>query len=292
MRRRRSGAVDDELLVAPLAAGDEQLGDPLLHGARARVRRRGRGAAAGRRAPERGGAEEGRTDRAAHRGEHRQGHVRGARRRLHGGRRGEGGGTHCDLTPPAPLPARRAAAPTVEAARDVPPGRALRELAAAALSARLLRLPARLPPGIVPASRGLAAAVERLGQGYQELAREEGVVVGSATSTAAPRARGGHARGGGRCAHRQVAGGGGRRGLYEGLRRVQVPRPPRARRRAARPIPAVGRGAAPVRPPPRRAARRDARALPGRPRQRGGERAGALHPPEHRCVSGSSGSSA
>ena len=75
------------LLVAPLIARDEQLGLLCCLAARPPVHRRGRGAAGRGRRPDRRGAEEGRADRAVDRGEHRQGHVRRARRRF-----GEGGG--------------------------------------------------------------------------------------------------------------------------------------------------------------------------------------------------------
>ena len=67
------------LLVAPLVARDEQLGCSAA-GARSAVHRRGRRAARRRRRPDGGRAEEGGADRAADRGEHRQGHVRRARR--------------------------------------------------------------------------------------------------------------------------------------------------------------------------------------------------------------------
>ena len=77
---------DSELVVAPLVAGRRAARRPLLHRPKPRVRPRRRRAARSCRAPDFGRAEEGRADRASDGREHRQGHVRRARRGL--GRRG------------------------------------------------------------------------------------------------------------------------------------------------------------------------------------------------------------
>ena len=152
----------------------------LLHRTRARVRRRGRGAAARRCSPDGGGPEEGGADRAPHGGEHRQGHVRSARRRLGGGGGGEGGGGEVRPQPPPRLPPCRAGgACRTEDGPGWPD-------VAARLEARLRRLYPRAffdsrhdcVRAIAPLPTAGAAAVERLRQGCEELARDEGVVVG------------------------------------------------------------------------------------------------------------------
>ena len=73
---------EDSLLVAPLVARDEQLGVLCCIAEDRLFTAGGRRAAGRRRQPDGRGPEEGGADRAADRGEHRQGHVRRARRRL------------------------------------------------------------------------------------------------------------------------------------------------------------------------------------------------------------------
>ena len=80
----------------------------LLPGSRPRVHVRGRRAAGGRGPSDRGRAQEGGADRAAHRREHRQGHVRCARRGLGPGCRGEGGRGGLRPRPASHVPSRRA----------------------------------------------------------------------------------------------------------------------------------------------------------------------------------------
>ncbi len=115
-RRMIAGALwpdvdQDSLLVAPLVARDEAARDALLRGRGPAVHRGGRGAARRGGQPDRRGTEEGRADRAADGGEHRQGHVRCAGGGLGGGGRGEGGRGALRSHPAAPLPASRARAP-------------------------------------------------------------------------------------------------------------------------------------------------------------------------------------
>ena len=90
------------------------------------------------------------------------------------------------------------------------------------------------------------------------------------------------ARGRRRRPDRPLAGRRGRRRLLRAAGRLPLPRAPGAGRRAARPLPLVGREADRVRPAPRGPAGRDARAVPGRPRQRHHQRPGAVRAPEHR----------
>ena len=134
---------DDGILVAPLVAGDEQLGI-LACVVRGRPLRRGRRRPAPRGGkPDGGGPEEGRADRAPHRREHRQGHVRGAGRGIDRDRPGQGGRRPVRSQPPAPVPPRRAGARPARRRPVAGAGRALPDPARAPLSARLLRCPAR-----------------------------------------------------------------------------------------------------------------------------------------------------
>ena len=106
----------------------------------------------GGRAPERGGPEEGGTDRAAHGREHRQGHVRGARRRVHRGGRDEGRRGALRPHAPAPLPARRAR----RGARPGRPGRSSRGASRGACGASIRArssTPATTASGWSPRSR-------------------------------------------------------------------------------------------------------------------------------------------
>ena len=136
---RREVDDDERLLVAPLVAGDEQLGILCCLVRGRALRRRGRRAAARRGQPDRGRAEEGRADRAADRREHRQGHVRGARRRL--GRRR-----------PRPRRARRAAtsaARTRSSTSSAPRERRRRAALAGARRARAGAPAAALPARVL-----------------------------------------------------------------------------------------------------------------------------------------------
>ena len=172
--------------------------------------------------------------------------------------------------------------------------RPAREQAAAALPARLLRLPPRPAPR--PGAAARARAPRRsmsCATACEPLAVEEGVVVG--LSDARP-GRGQRpapdARGRRRGADRPLAGRRGRRGLLRAARRLPLPGPPRARPGAARPLSRVGRGAGRVRPAARCQPGRDPRAVPRRPRQRH-----RLAPGRSTCIrtpsaSGSTGSSA
>ncbi len=259
-----------------------------------RLRRRGRRAAARRGAPDRGGAEEGGADRAAHRREHREGHVRGAGRRVGGGRRGEGGGGALRPLAPARVPARGACA------RGSHEGAPAWPDVAAHFEGQLRRLYPRaffdsrhdFVRAIAPLPTAGAAAVERLRQGCEELARADGRRGGA--ERRGPR-RGereaADARGRRRGADRALARARRRRGLLRGARRLQVPRPPRAGRRAARPLPPVGRGADRVRPQARRRAwwRRSSASLRTAAAWRRAR--GRSTSTRTLCVSGSSGSS-
>ena len=69
--------------------------------------------------------------------------------------------------------------------------------------------------------------------------------------------------------------------LVRAPRRIPLPREPRARGGSARPLRAGGGGADRVRPRTQRAARRHPRALPRRALQRGRQRPRPLHPSEH-----------
>ena len=206
---------------------------PLLHGARARVRRRGRGAAARRRAPDRGGPEEGRADRAAHRREHRQGHVRGAGRGSVEAAEAKAAEARCDLSRPhvflhavrAPDAGERAAWPEVAARFEA----RLRRLYPRRSSTRATTACARSPRSRPPTPRrssGCARAARSWrggGRGGRPQRR------GPRRGERAPP----DARGRGRRADRPLACGRRRRGAVRGARRLQVPGPPRARRRAA-----------------------------------------------------------
>ena len=140
------------LLVAPLVAGDEQLGilRCVVRGRALPRRRRGAPPRCGQ--PDRGRAEEGRADRAADRREHRQGHVRGARRGRgrdrprprRATRAATSAARTCSSTPSAPRAGR-----TARRGPSLP--RACRR-GCAALPARLLRRPPRRPARAGPAA--------------------------------------------------------------------------------------------------------------------------------------------
>ena len=135
---------------------------------------------------------------------------------------------------------------------------------------------------IAPLPTAGAAAVERLRQGCEELARDEGVVVGVSDvdrGAASARRRMREAADAARIGRSLAAEGGAVSyeglGAYKYLVHLELEDAPHDRyRQSVEELIAL-------RPPPRRPARGDARALPGRPRQRGRERAGALHPPEY-----------
>ena len=201
----------------------------LLHRPRARVRRRGRGAARRRRQPDGGRPEEGRADRAPHGGEHRQGHVRRARRRLGRGRGGEGERGAVRPQSPPPLPPRRAA-------RGAERGRSLMARArrspggspAAPLPARVLRLPAR--PACGPWLRCRRRAPRRssgCAQAARRWRRDEGVVVGLSDvdrGAASARRRMREAADAARIGRSLVAEGGAV--VLRAARRLPLPRPP------------------------------------------------------------------
>ena len=199
------------------------------------------GAAGSRGKPDRRRAREGRADRAAHGREHRQGHVRGARRRIGRYRRAEGGRGALRPQPPARVRPRRARAPAAGA--DGPPlagpGRALRERGSQRLYPRAF-FDARHD-----AVRALAPLPHRRG------ARGRAAAPGAARSWRATRAwcvglsdvdRGAASA---RRRMREAAdaarigrslAAGGRRRLLRAARRLPLPGAPRARRRAARPL--------------------------------------------------------
>ena len=149
---------EDALLVAPLVAGDEQLGIICCLAHDGQFADGGRGAARRRRQPDRRRAEEGRADRAPDGREHRQGHVRRARRGL-----GRGGARRRRARPAATSAGRHLFLHVERAPRAAGGAAAWPELAARfetrlrrLVPAGLLRLPPR--PG---AGAGAAAERER-----------------------------------------------------------------------------------------------------------------------------------
>ena len=190
---------DERLLVAPLAAGEEQLGMLCSLVARPRLRRGGRGAAARGGQPDRPGAQEGGADRAADRGEHRQGHVRGARRGFaRAMAEAKAVEARCDLARPHVfLHAERAPAARSDAALAGPRLRVQTRMRRA-LPQRLLRRPSRQPAGAGAArlvgSRRRGAARRRAARRWRA---SDGLVIG--LSGRGPR------RGGGRRRMREAA---------------------------------------------------------------------------------------
>ena len=278
-----SDAADGErLLAAPLTAGDEQLGPAVLRPQRALLRRRGRGAAAGRCEPDRGRAEEGRADRAPDRREHRQGHVRGARRRLGADRGGQGGRGALRPEPPHVfLHVERA--PAAE--------ETLWPELAGRVQSRLRRLHRRAffdarhdsLRALVPLPALDQGATEGLRLACEELGAELGVDIGMSDSergAASARRRMREAADAARIARSLAAAGGAvsyeRLGAYRYLVNLELDEAPRDRYGQA--VSALidydrDRNAEP---------RGHARALPGGALQRGGKRPRALHPPQHR----------
>ena len=143
--------------------------------------------------------------------------------------------------------------------------------------------PATTACGRSPRSRRrLRGASSGCGRACDELAREEGLVVGLQRRRPRPASARRRMREAADAARiGALARGRGRRGLVRAARRLPLPRPPRARRRAARPIPAGGRAADRLR------RRRGAQLVETLERyladalQRRGERARPVHPPEH-----------
>ena len=230
--------------IAPLVARDEQLGVICCLARDREFSRRGRGAARRRRQPDRGRAEEGRADRAADRREHRQGHVRRARRGLGRGRGGEGERGGLRPRPAPPLPARRARRRHGRRAAPVWPELASRFEARLrrAVPAGVLRLPPRPAAGAGAARRRArwrrSSAVRDAPASRWR--REEGLVVGLSEvdrGAASARRRMREAADAARIGRSLVGRGG--RGLLRAARRLPLPGPPRARRGAARPLPAA-----------------------------------------------------
>ena len=192
------------------------------------------------------------------------------------------GEARCDLSRPH-------AFAHVERAGEDADGPAWPELAAR-VQARLRRLYRRaffdaghdslralLP--VTPAGRD---GFDQLARACDEIGRELGLELGlSGVDRGASSARQADEGGGRRGAHRPLAGRRRRRDPVRAARRLPLPRPPRAGADAARPLRPGGREPARLRLAQGRPAGRDARALPGRALQRGRERAGAVHPPEH-----------
>ncbi len=245
---------ENALLTAPLVARDEQLGVICCLGPRPRVHVRGRRAARGRGPSDRRRAEEGGADRAADRREHRQGHVRRARRGLGRGRRGKGGEAGCDLGRPAHVPSRRAR-PQVRRPDADRPG--AREPVRGATSP-----PVSCGRSSTPATTGCgrwrrsADGARRGGsRGRRRRSRDLAAEEGPGGRAQRRRSRGDQrapadARGRRRRAHRPLAGRRGRHGRLRAPRRLSLPGPPRARRGTARPLPDRDRGADRVRPAP------------------------------------------
>ena len=186
-RRRATRRHGERLLAAPLTAGDEQPG-LLCCGLSGRsFGDEDAGAAPRRCEPDRRRAQEGRADRAADRREHRQGHVRGARRWLGADRGGQGGEARCDLSRPARLPARRARArgggdalAGARRAGSVAPRRLHRAPSSTPATTRCARsCRCLLDQG---AADGLRLACEELGPSWASTS-------GSATPSVAPSAR-------------------------------------------------------------------------------------------------------
>ena len=189
---------------------------PLLPGPRPAVQRRGRRAARRGRQPDGGRAEEGRADRAADGGEHRQGHVRRARRRLGGGRGGEG--ERGALRPRRPhlfLHVERAPRRRATAGRRGPSSRPGSRPGCGGSTRGRSSTPATTGCGRWRRCRtGESAVVERLRAACEPLAARGGA--GGRAERGRPR-RGerpaADARGRRRRAHRPLAGRRGRRGL-------------------------------------------------------------------------------
>ena len=282
--RARCGRTLDEdaLLVAPLVGPRRAARGALLPRRRPAVHRRGRGAARRGRQPDRRRAEEGRADRAADGGEHRQGHVRRAGRGLGGGRGGEGERGGLRPQPAPPLPARRARAACRRCRRR--PGRSSRPGSRRACGGSIRE------PSSTPATTGCGrwrrcrteqdAAVERLRAACEPLGREEGLVVGLSDvdrGAASARRRMREAADAARIGRSLVAEGGAvsyeQLGAYRYLVHLELDEAPRDRYRPG------GGEAGRVRPPARRPAGRDPGAVPRRSRQRDASaRALYVHP--------------
>ena len=135
---------------------------------------------------------------------------------------------------------------------------------------------------LAPLPNGQAQPVERLRAACEPIGRSGGLVIGLSEEDSGARQRPPpHPGGRRRRAHRQIAGRGRRRGLLRAARRLPLPGPPRAGRRAAGPLPGVGGEAGGVRPSARRPPDRDPRAIPRVQGQHRRQRPSPLHPPQH-----------
>ena len=177
----------------------------------------------------------------------------------------------------------------IERAPDNADGRPWPELASRAQAHLRRRYPLGLFDGqresmraIVPLHTGDAGAVERLHEACDELGSRLRSHDRHQRGRPRPRRRPPPDARGGRRRDRRPRARRGRRG--RGLRpdrRLPLPRAHEARPGAAGLLRAGRRGAREVRPAPQRPARPDARVLPGLALQRRRERPGAVHPPQH-----------